>query len=356
MVSFTSKKRTLCVMVALAILAISLGSSWRTEQPAHVEPDAEEALALSDDVHAEESDFPNALSELGVFSNLPTLSPAGGVVAFDVNFPLFSDQTAKHRHLRVPRGAGVVRSEQGEPVFPTGTLLLKTFSYPDGIGRIETRVSRRTKTKWIYATYMWRPDQTDADLVRAMGLDTLIPIPESNLTYAIPSRTSCIQCHGVGGAPLGFSRWQLTDATAKKLETLMTGDQLPLARESIQGRTAAESHALEHFIANCVFCHQPGTTASAGNDLDLRPRHAVESLVNVRSRRLSLPDASMRVAPKDPDASLIYRLTARTYSSGNDRQVAMPPIGSRLVDDEGVRVIRDWILELSTDERGLISR
>lgn len=346
----------LCVIVAMTLVAVSLGGCWCPESSVLTGDGAESSLAVETSESADAFVFPPTLSELGVFSDLVKLTPSEDVLAFDVKHPLFSDRTAKQRHLRVPRGALVTRSEHGEPVFPVGTLLLKSFSYPSEHRRMETRVSRRTASNWIYATYMWRRDLADADLVGANGLDTHVAIPDSASTYAIPSRTACIQCHGVDGAPLGFSRWQLTDDTAAKLEGLMPPDQLPLARESVQGRTSVEAHALGHFVANCVFCHQPGTTSSAGNDLDLRPHQAIDSLVGIRSRRLSRADATTRVVAGDPEASLLYRLTARTYSSGHDRPITMPPVGSRLIDDEGVLVLRNWITELSTEARDGLSK
>jgi len=51
--------------------------------------------------------MPLTLSESGVFSNLATLTPVTGVVAYDVNSALWSDGAHKQRWFAVPTGTTV---------------------------------------------------------------------------------------------------------------------------------------------------------------------------------------------------------------------------------------------------------
>jgi hypothetical protein len=51
-----------------------------------------------------------------------------------------------------------------------------------------------------------------------------------------------------------------------------------------------------------------------------------------------------RIVPGSPENSLLYELISqRDPDDGKDQ---MPPIATRVVDDHGVGLVRDWLLEL----------
>jgi mono/diheme cytochrome c family protein len=196
-----------------------------------------------------------------------------GVIAFVPQYPLWSDDAGKLRHVRVPRGQSI-RFDKATQEFqiPANTRFYKTFMKPivDTDGnvswrKIETRliVSRPDTTapdgsfhqNALYGSYIWNESETDATLI-GTGLasnysfvrqgdsplreldgfqDTVLvydtdvnlaarvradnPGDPSALqkahavrTYAIPSSIRCVQCHE--GSPsqsfvLGFRPVQL---------------------------------------------------------------------------------------------------------------------------------------------------
>ncbi len=74
---------------------------------------------------------PHKLSEYGFFEgNGSTQKPVAGVVPYDLNTPLFSDYTSKHRFVRLPAGKTAAYREDDAFDFPVGTQIVKTFAMP----------------------------------------------------------------------------------------------------------------------------------------------------------------------------------------------------------------------------------
>ena len=62
------------------------------------------------------------LSDYGFFQgNGRTQQPVAGVIPYDVNTPLFSDYTSKHRFVRLPPGTSIAYREDDVFDFPVGT-------------------------------------------------------------------------------------------------------------------------------------------------------------------------------------------------------------------------------------------
>src|SRR5207248_1759666 len=126
--------------------------------------------------------LPALLSQTGAFADLRTLTPALGVIPYGVNVPLWSDGAVKSRWLAVPSGTQIHFSDTGEWAFPAGTVFIKHFELPVDDRdpsirrRIETRLVVRDASGGVYAaTYKWRADNSDADLLSA-GLSEKITI------------------------------------------------------------------------------------------------------------------------------------------------------------------------------------
>ena len=78
--------------------------------------------------------LPPLLSQTGVFSNTPSMTPANGLIPYVPNTPLWSDGALKSRYLAVPNNGGVITPNQqiafaptGTWTFPAGTVFVKTF-------------------------------------------------------------------------------------------------------------------------------------------------------------------------------------------------------------------------------------
>lgn len=126
--------------------------------------------------------LPATLSATGLFSNLATLTPSPKLIPYTLNAPFWSDGAIKSRWATVPDSTTVGFAPTGEWNFPTGSVLVKHFDLP--ASDVDPNVKRRLETRVIVkksdgtaygATYKWRADQSDADLLDG-GLTENIPI------------------------------------------------------------------------------------------------------------------------------------------------------------------------------------
>ena len=112
------------------------------------------------------------LSDYGLFSGNPALQkPAAGVFPYELNTALFTDYASKFRFIRVPDGTQVEFRESDVFEFPVGTVIAKTFGYPEDrrvadspVRLLETRIETRLDSGWVGYTYIWNEAQTDAEL------------------------------------------------------------------------------------------------------------------------------------------------------------------------------------------------
>jgi hypothetical protein len=272
--------------------------------------------------------------------------------------------------VHLPPGTRIDAAKLDAWSFPPGTKFWKEFAFAGR--KVETRFLWRTGPGWVYATYLWNPAQTDAELARPEGEKDYHPIAEGR-SHAIPSVKDCRNCHENGGAEvLGFSALQLSsdrDPLAPHAEALEPG-MVTLAELLAQGRlvhapadlashppripaaTPRERAAVGYLAANCGNCHpgRDGVLAKLG--LDLSAPAALRDPAAMPWRRTALevigktavPGApegeSRRIRAGAPDLStLLHRLASRRPA----RQ--MPPLGSVLPDEEAIALVRAWITE-----------
>ena len=114
--------------------------------------------------------YPTKLSAWKLFSGDPAaLKPNAGVVPYDLNSPLFSDYATKYRFVWMPSGSSATYNDTDTFTFPVGTILSKTFAFPDsdqgGKRRIiETRLLVNGQSGWVTLPYVWNREQTEAVL------------------------------------------------------------------------------------------------------------------------------------------------------------------------------------------------
>lgn len=116
--------------------------------------------------------LPALLSQTGAFADLATLTPSTGLVKYEVNSPLWSDGAHKDRWMAIPDGQKIGFATNGEWTFPAGSVWVKHFELstnelnPELRRRLETRLLVRDTNNYVYgASYRWRPDYSDADIV-----------------------------------------------------------------------------------------------------------------------------------------------------------------------------------------------
>lgn len=131
--------------------------------------------------------LPATLGATGFFSDLATLTPSNRLLPYDINAPFWSDGAVKKRFAAIPNGSTVGFQPTGEWAFPSGSVFVKHFDLP--VSDVDPNAKRRLETRFIVkkddgsvygATYKWRADQSDADLLDG-SLTESIPIATASL-------------------------------------------------------------------------------------------------------------------------------------------------------------------------------
>ncbi len=258
--------------------------------------------------------------------------------------------------------------------------------------RIETQLLHREEGSWRPYTYIWNTDQTDAVLADAGGENRTIALPGGkHLAYRFAARSECGICHNPwvenlntvfgnqSASPLAFDAAQLdrdgpalrcagadgssgVENQLRRLERLGYFDDAPTPSPSASAssphsprepyrlvdpydeKASLNLRARSYLEVNCGHCHLYGAGGSA--NIFLGAGLPIEATRLIEARPLQgafgIDDARI-IAPGEPERSVLYYRVAR---SGAGR---MPRLGSRTIDDRGVRLIGDWIASLSVD-------
>jgi uncharacterized repeat protein (TIGR03806 family) len=312
--------------------------------------------------------LPKLLSETGVFTDMADLSAAKFLLPYGVNSPLWSDGAVKQRWVALPPKSKIIADANGDWVFPGGTVFVKTFSLPVDdtdptvLRRLETRLLVRDLSGGVYgATYKWRPDNSDADLVVA-GTNETITIRTAGGTriqkWFFPGRQDCLTCHTpVAGGVLGVKARQLNGDFKYAGGTdnqLRVWNHLGLLKTQLDDATIArmprlvaitDPHASlnlrirSYLDANCAQCHRPGG-AEAFFDARFVTPMKFQNIVNGPvANQMGVPGMKV-VTPADINKSMLFR---RLDIIGDGQ---MPPLAKNVVDTNAVEVFATWIASL----------
>ncbi|HEX4119321.1 MAG TPA: PQQ-dependent sugar dehydrogenase [Verrucomicrobiae bacterium] len=313
--------------------------------------------------------IPKLLSQTGVFRDLATLEPANFLIPYSVNSPLWSDGAAKRRWIALPEGSKINFAETGEWKFPAGTVFVKNFalavddSHPEMLRRLETRLLVRDANGGVYgASYRWRPDNSDADLVTA-GTNENISIKTADgvrqQKWFFPGRQDCLTCHTpMSGGVLGVKTRQLNgDFKYPNRVTdnqLRTWNHLGLFKTALDEKrisrfprlaAVTEAHASlnlrirSYLDANCSMCHRPGGAEAffdARFDVPLKSQGLINGPV---ANQMGIAGAKVVVAGNLKKSILLDRLR---FPGGNQ----MPPLARNVVDAPAVALFTKWISSL----------
>jgi hypothetical protein len=314
---------------------------------------------------------PQTLQDTGLYSDVATLRVDPKHLAFAPQYPLWTDGATKRRWISLPPGTAIDGSDPDAWSFPVGTRLWKEFSF--GGQRVETRyIERQPDGQWLYAAYVWSPDGRDAQLVSERGRRGAYPLAGGR-SHTIPGISDCKACHQGGRSEvLGFSALQLSperDPGAPHAEPLTEVDLnylvekgllvgLPKSlRETpprIMAASATERAALGYLHGNCGHCHnEQGSLKNVG--LFLRQvsgatgQPAIASTVGHPVKKPApgqSADAVLRIEPGHPDRSGLLQRAASRYPA-----LQMPPMGTELIDEEAVALLRRWATETDVFRR-----
>lgn len=299
--------------------------------------------------------------------------PNDGVVAYDLNTPLFSDYAEKRRFIYVPAGKSAKYDAEKAFDFPVGTVITKTFAFPKdlrapgkNVNVIETRLLMRRPEGWVGLPYIWNKGQTDAELVKP-GKDLEISLTatdgtQKTFTYHVPNSNECKKCHQDldGMAPIGPKARSLNKAHAydgkliNQLDHLADLGMLSGAPASADAPKLAvwndpdtgtlEERARAYLDVNCSHCHSPrGPARTSGLFLSSLVTNPAEYGVCKPPVAAAQGTGGFQysIVPGSPATSIIvYRL------SSTEAGKMMPELGRALVHNEGVALVREWIASM----------
>jgi mono/diheme cytochrome c family protein len=308
---------------------------------------------------------PQRLAETGLYSDFASRQVNPRNLRYVPQYPLWSDGAAKARWIYLPPGSHIDAADPDRWVFPVGTKIWKEFAWSRPI---ETRMMERTRRGWVYRAYVWNAAGTDAVLAPEAGVVSSQEVAPGR-HHRIPSVADCVTCHRGGRSEvLGFGALELSpdrDPLAPHAERTAPGDvdlptlvQRRLVRRlpsrlleqppRIVAETPAGRAAMGYLHANCGNCHDSaGPLAPVG--LDLRhlvgaPPGAQEPALRAIARpsRFQVPGPSRHatawISPGDPAlSSVVARMASRNPVA------QMPPLGTQVVDEEALSIIRRWI-------------
>lgn len=315
------------------------------------------------------------LSEYHFFKgDIKNLEPNDRVLPYDLITMLFTDYAHKARFVWMPEGKSAKYSKDESLDFPEGTVLIKNFYYPhdfrdESKGRkiVETRLLVKRKSGWDNLTYVWKDDQSDADL-NIIGDSR--PVEFTNLQgehisteYGVPNKNQCKNCHNLNNVamPIGpkvrylNKDFKFADGVKNQLDKWVEVGYLTGYNKSenlnnkivdafdVKSGTV-EERAKSYLEVNCAHCHRKeGSASNTGFYLLLSDKNP-ESW-GVMKSPVSAGKGSGNclydVVPGKPDESIvIYRMES------TEPEIRMPQFGRSLVHKEAVALIRQWISEM----------
>lgn len=306
-------------------------------------------------------DWPVRLSETGIFDDVKRKKMNADYIQYQVNAPFWSDQAQKERFIKLPAGTAMAWREHGAWQMPVGTEVVKNFLDPSGKRMLETRLIKRIETGWEAATYVWHWKGKEAQLVsQGKQFEVRSKLKGASnasvRTWHAPSSSECNSCHvDAAGYVLGINTAQLNDVDGSKnqlrkfshigmLEGLpenFVAADAPRFCDPHDATCDLETRARVVLDVNCAMCHRPDGPGNA--KIDLRYNTPLDQTMAIgqppAQGDMGIADAKI-IAPAHPDKSLLLH---RMGTLGSGR---MPNIGSQLVDEKAVEILRQWIASL----------
>jgi uncharacterized repeat protein (TIGR03806 family) len=324
--------------------------------------------------------FPSRLSETGLFDSVREHRVHPGLLPYTVNAPGWADGASAVRFIGLPGETKMAYRASRGWEFPDGAAIVQTLSLHTQPGsasarRIETRVLLKQDGQWAGYSYRWNDEQNDAMLVGKAGADIEVDIRDSSpagsvrrQAWHIPSRAECLACHSrAANFVLGPSEPQMNCTTESggresqlavfaRLGVLDEWPPKPTKPPEKPPRHAGklvnpydesadlDQRARSYLHANCSVCHVEAGGGNAQIEFEFsRPRDEM-NLFSARPQHdtFGIPNA-MLVAPGDPDRSvLLHRVSRRGRGQ-------MPPLVTAQVDEQAVKLFREWIRQMKPD-------
>ncbi len=315
------------------------------------------------------------LSEWHLFADGAALTPAERVWPYQVVSPLFSDYTTKSRFMYLPPGETIAYDATEVWQFPVGTILVKVFGHAPKVSEPnvdvtlrETRLLCLGEDGWVPHTYIWDDEQKDA--VREVAgkfIEVAFEGPDGEpieTNYRVPNTNECKTCHATDEVshPIGTRTRQLDfDVDGEnQLEALASAgvfaDALPPYAERehlVDPKDTSQDLFLRvrsYWDSNCASCHRDGNEAQQSGLYLGFERTDPDTITDYSTIGLCKTPTSaggancgndVDVVPGDPDASIMV-----CRMSVEEPKWRMPPLGSLVVHQEGLALMREWVASL----------
>ncbi len=304
------------------------------------------------------------LADTGLYDDIMTGAISANAMPYKPAYALWADDAGKNRWAYIPPCGPIDNTDEDHWIFPVGTRFWKEFAVPNGnaMMKIETRMIEHYgpgPSDWLYVTYQWSQDGTDA---------TLVPISmQVNDVYGsdhdIPAWPGqCLTCHGTNEQDHvnGFQAIQLSGgATGLNLAALAAAGMLKVAPPGggypVPGDATAQA-ALGYLHANCGHCHNDvGMQQNGALRMRLKVGDTDPTMTATYLTAVNQPATHCvgdnRVTPHDPaESCIVIRMSSRgdpatvPYSPSPDQ---MPPVATKYADPTGgVAAVQAWIQSL----------
>ena len=292
------------------------------------------------------------LSETGCVNPLDPTQPANAMIPYDINALFWSDGAVKQRWFALPNNREISINNADDWVFPIGSVLMKNFRINDQL--IETRLfMRHNDGDWGGYSYEWNDQETEATLVIGGKTRDL-----GGQTWLYPSSSDCLRCHtDIAGRSLGPETAQLNSnivypSTGTDAHQLITLAAIGVLNTSVPddpatlpvlvdpfGSNSIDLRARAWLHTNCSQCHRPNGPTPANIDLRYTTSMAQTGSCDQvpDNGGLGLNNARI-ISPGLPDNSVLLNRIQRRDAVG------MPPVGSLELDNQGIALIRNWIM------------
>ena len=328
-------------MRLLAAALALLGGAVAVSATPPVLPPVHDELIVADT-------FPEKLSDFGFFYEHNARTP-NQIIPYRLNTPLWSDGAEKLRFVYIPPGLKAKAQGDGLLDLPVGAALIKTFKM--GGKLIETRVLLHRAEGWVALPYVWDADQREARLTLGGKRIALAGPDGKALSYAVPNKNQCKECHGVAGAvtPIGPKAYNLAPAWLAALQKSGKLDRVPQVAKRIplwerRSRADPALAARGYLDVNCAHCHNPdGAASNSGLYLGWLESDPIKLGIGKRPVAAGRGSGNLEfdVVPGDPAHSILYYRMASLEGG-----IAMPELGRAALDPDGMAAVQKWIGEM----------
>ncbi len=310
--------------------------------------------------------------------------PAMNVIPYEPASSLFTDYAKKKRFVWMPPNTKAIYNNDNTVLeLPVGSVLIKTFYYenvqPDNTTKImETRIMIRKSTGWIFAEYIWNPQQTEANLDLSGSTLPISWKDENNVVksanYKFPNQVQCIICHKsttnsiISHTPIGIKPQNLNTNYTFSTETKnqlskwielgnLNNFNLPGQENSVvnykDATKSIELRARSYVDINCAHCHQTDkfceyrpmrfAFSETGPNNPLAQTNMGVCVNTFDIQGTTLENYPKIVLGRNINQSMMYFRMNTT-----DETYRMPLHGRTIIHTEGVALIKQWINSLST--------